>query len=567
MKRFFLIIIVLFTISVMAGSPPADPEVFPLSEVRPGLMATGYSVFKGEEITSFEAEVIDVQQVGAVREPMILCRLIGPLFEKSGVIAAMSGSPLYIGDRFLGAVAMGWSFSKEPICGVTPAQQMTALYEKKISGGSPAELRNSSPADFGSFLDSLGSWKPSASGLPEMLKAEGFSVSYATSPERKMAKADLLPGSIIGVQLIQGDVQITAFGTVSSVKGDKALAFGHSFFGLGEVDFPLVRGRVSAVLPSMLFSFKISEAGDEIGRMTFDSPYGILLEKARAADMLPVEISFSKSDGTTEKKQLRTVRHPFLSRMLLETAVTLLYEQLEGTGEDLHLSIDKLEFDFEKGESVSVPPQRFGGVSPSGSMTSFIVESCALLTGNTYRKDKLSGIRISVRSIKGREEGKLLELKSLSSTVRKGDKIELEAAFLPFEGERAIHRISFPTDSIPAGEVKVIAGDNLSVFKRVAQSLGEVPGDFEGLKKALDKMPKGGALVFAVLSDRDGVYSGGKRLPELPPSLQASVPSSREDSTPRATEKVLAGPVEGPDTGYFEGLLEIKLEIKEKDTK
>ena len=567
MKKFALIVAAFLTISVMSQSPPENSALFPLSEVKPGLTATGYSVFKGGEITSFEAEVIDVQQVGAIREPMILCRLKGPFFEKNGVIAAMSGSPLYVGGRFLGAVAMGWSFSKEPICGVTPAEQMTALYEKKTAGGPPSAPRDGSTTDFGSFLDSLGSSKPTAAGLPEILKAEGFSVSYATSPERKMAAAELLPGSIIGVQLVQGDVQVTAFGTVSSVKGERALAFGHSFFGLGEVDFPLVRGRVSAVLPSMLFSFKISEAGDEIGRMTFDSPYGILLEKGRAADLLPVDILYAKSGGGDAKRSVRIVRHPYLSGMLLETALVLLQEQLEGTGDDLHVLVDSLEFEFDEGGRLSMPSQRFGGTSPSGAMTSYIADCYTLLTKNTYRKEKIARIRASVRSMKGREEGKLLELKARSSTVRRGGKIELEAAFLPYEGERTVHRISFATDDLPAGQIKIVAGDNLSVYKRVAQSMNELPGDFPGLKKALGEMPKGGALVFAVLSDRDGVYSGGKRLPELPPSLQAGLPAAREDSTARATEKVLKGPVEGPDTGYFEGLLEIKLEIIEKDAK
>ncbi|HNQ79389.1 MAG TPA: hypothetical protein PKJ37_12040 [Acidobacteriota bacterium] len=567
MKKFAPIIAAFFTISVMSQSPPENSSLFPLSEVKPGLTATGFSVFKGEEITSFEAEVIDVQQVGAIREPMILCRLKGPFFEKNGVIAAMSGSPLYVGGRFLGAVAMGWSFSKEPICGVTPAEQMTGLYEKKVSGGASAMQKNGSPADFGSFLDSLGSRKPLTAGLPETLEAEGFSVSYAASPERKMAAAELLPGSIIGVQLVQGDVQITAFGTVSSVKGEKALAFGHSFFGLGEVDFPLVRGRVSAVLPSMLFSFKISEAGDEIGRMTFDSPYGILLEKGRAADLLPVDILYAKSGGGDAKRSVRIVRHPYLSGMLLETALVLLQEQLEGTGDDLHVLVDSLEFEFDEGGRLSMPSQRFGGTSPSGAMTSYIADCYTLLTKNTYRKEKIARIRASVRSMKGREEGKLLELKARSSTVRRGEKIELEAAFLPYEGERIVKGFSFRTDDLPAGQIKVVAGDNLSVYKRVAQSMNELPGDFQGLKKALGEMPRGGALVFAILSDSEGVYSGNRRLPELPPSLQAGIPVAREGSTTRAAEKILAGPAEGPDTGYFEGLLEIKLEIIEKDAK
>lgn len=567
MKKFALLFTLCFPLVLSAVQPPPGNSVFPLAEVRPGLTATGFSVFKGEEISSFEAEVIDVQQIGAIREPMIICRLKGPFFEKNGVIAAMSGSPLYIGDRFLGAIAMGWSFSKEPICGVTPAEQMTALYGRKAGGGIGTGLPGQRASDLGAYLDSLAERDPLAHGLPEMLEAKGFSVSIGDGGEKKLVSADIEPGSVVGVQLLQGDVELTAFGTVSSVNRDEFLAFGHSFFGLGDVDFPVVRGRVSTVLPSLLFSFKIAAAGDEIGRMTYDSPNGIVLEKGKRARTLPVGISYGKSDGTTEKKQIRIVQHPMLTGMLLETSVRLLHETLEGTGGDLHLSLDRLEFGFEGGGSVVIPPQRFGGGSAPDMMTAFISETYALLAQNIYRKEKLADMKISIRAFSGREEGKLLELRSLTSSVRQGDGMKLDVSFAPFEGEKAVHRITIPTESLPTGEVKVIAGDGLSVYKRVAAGLGEVPSDFESLGKALGGMPRGGTLVYAVLAEREAVYYGGRRVPDLPPSMESGLPSAMEGAVAKNPEKVLIGPLEGPETGYFAGLLEIKVNIMEKEPK
>ena len=280
-----------------------------------------------------------------------------------------------------------------------------------------------------------------------------------------------------------------------------------------------------------------------------------------------MEISYEKSDGTKEYKLIRIVRHPMLSGMLLETALRLVHENLEGTGGNLHLALDGLEFGFEGGRTVAVPPQRFGGEAAPDTMTAFIAETYSLLTQNVYRKEKPEGVKVSLRAFKGREEGKLLEIRALSSSVRKGDAIELDAAFAPFEGEKTVHRITIPTEGLPAGEIRVVAGDGLSVYKRAAAGLGEVASDFGSLCAALSGMPRGGRLAYAVLAEREAVYYGGRRVPDLPPSLEAGLPSAREGSIAKNAERVLAGPLEGPDTGYFSGLLEVKVNIREKESK
>jgi len=566
MKKLFAFLSLSIPLALFSEAPPPGDAVYPLSEVRPGLVARGYSVFKGSEITSFDAEVIDVQQLGVMKEPMILCRLKGEFFEKNGVIAAMSGSPLYVDGKFLGAVAMGWAFSKEPICGATPAESMTRLYAEKTRGGSQSRLpAGGKSADFQAFIESAAARSVSPEGLPDLLKAEGFSLSYGSGSEREEgAPGELSPGDMIGVQLIQGDIELTAFGTVSSVRGGELLAFGHSFFGLGETDFPVARARVSTVLPSMLFSFKISGSGAEVGRMVYDSPFGVVIEKGKKAATIPVEITYRKSDGSTEKKSVRIITHPYLSRMLLEMVVNLVHEQLEGSGQEIVLALDSLEFDFERGESVVVPPQRFGGVSPSGNLASFVTGAYALLAGNNFKKEKVSAVKIGISCSRGREEGTLLELKALSKSVRKGRPVELEAVFLPFEGDKVVRRISLPTEGLPAGEVKIVAGDNLSVYQRIAGSMAELPRDFQTLKSSLNAMPKGGRIYYAALADRETAYYDGRRIPDLPPSLQALLPAASASSAGKSPEKTLIGPLEGPETGYFDGLIEIKVNVREK---
>jgi hypothetical protein len=567
MKNFAVFSLIFIALSYFAESPPAGNSVFPLSEVKPGLAAKGYSVFKGEEVSVFDVEVIDVQQIGLIKEPMILCRLNGPFFEKNGVIAAMSGSPIYVGDRFLGAVAKGWSFSKDPICALTPAEQMIALYDNKTGGGASLEALSGGSRSFEQFLTAVTLQNIEFKDNLEPLYAQGFSFSSGSGSGQVSSGKAVLPGEMIGVQLVQGDIELTAFGTVSAAKDKRFLAFGHPFLGLGDVDFPVVRAHVSAILPSLMFSFKISGSKEEIGRMVCDSPYGIVAELGKKAGMIPVELVYRKSGGTVEKRNFRIVDDPALSGMLFESSLSLLHEQLQGSSEDICLVLNDLRFDFERGESVKISQQVFGGSTPSEFLVAYIGETLSLLTRNRYKKERIAAVAIDITAVKGRNEGELLEIKVPSSTVFRGDKIEIQASFIPFEGERTIYNISLPSDDLPPGEVKVIVGDNLSVLKRIAPNLDEIPFDFESLKKAVREIPAGGVIVSSILSEQESAYYGSRRLPKLPPSLEAGLPGARETSAARSGEKVLMKPLEGPKAGYFTGLLEVKLNIKERESR
>jgi hypothetical protein len=567
MKNIAVLLAVFFAAALFAETPPANREIIPISEVKPGMTARGYSVFKGSEVTVFEAEVIDVQQIGVVKEPVILCRLKGDFFEKNGVIEAMSGSPLYVGDRFMGAVALGWAFSKEPICGATPAEQMVSLYDKRTGGGAGKALPFLSAGnyDIENYLNSMRGSKNSLSEALESLKAQGFAVSSGAEKDNVPGSGPKSPGEMIGVQLVQGDIEFAAFGTVSSVKDNSFIAFGHPFFGLGETDFPVVRAYVSAIMPSLMFSFKISGSKEEIGRMVYDSPYGIICEKNKKADLIPVELNYTKSDGMKDRKSFRIVRHPSLSRTLFQASISLLHDQMEGNGEELNLQLDGLRFDFENGESLKLSPQVFGGALPSSALSSYLGDTFSLLTQNSFKKEKLAGIAIDIKSNKGRNEGKLVEIKALSPVVCKGDPIEIRAVFVPYEGEKKVFNISIPSGDLPVGEIKVLAGDNLSIFKRTAAAFQEIPNDFSSLKSALKNIPAGGTIVTTVISEQEGEYYDGKRVPSFPPSFRSVLPEARESSTAKSSEKVLAGPISGPQTGFFEGLLEIKLSVKERE--
>ena len=309
-KRFFLFLLFLTAINFF----PKEPiNIFPLKKIKEGSIAKGYTVLKGEEITEFEAEIIGVQKMGLSNADMIICKLKGKPFDQSGVIAAMSGSPLFIEDKFLGAIAVTWIFAKDPLCAATPAENMIQLFTKQVStSSSPSPLQTISLSD---FLENISKLDFSFNKFMEPFEEKNF--SFVESEQIPFSEqAEIKEGGMIGIQLVSGDLNLTAYGTVSSVKDNKFLAFGHPLLGLGEVDFPVVTAKVSTVMPSNVLSFKISSPKEEIGRMILDTPYGILCEKGVKADTIPLEISFTNSDGITSNKVVKIVRHSKLAKTL-----------------------------------------------------------------------------------------------------------------------------------------------------------------------------------------------------------------------------------------------------------
>ncbi|MCX7829487.1 MAG: hypothetical protein N2445_00290 [Acidobacteria bacterium] len=536
-------------------------EIYPLKDVKEGAVAKGYTVVKGQEVFEFEAEVVGVQKIGSTDIDYIICKIKGKPFDECGVVAAMSGSPLFIDNKFLGAIAIGWFFAKEPLCAATPAEKMVELYQKNFSGlSSSYSNRNVTLEDFLSKMNSLTEDPKKFLATLEKQSAELSQGATATFDKN----APINPGDMIGVQLISGDLNLTAFGTVSSVKENKFLAFGHSFLGFGEVDFPVVKAKVTTIMPSFAFSFKMASSKEEIGRMVLDTQYGVLCEKGVKSDTLPIEISFTDSKGILTQKKVNIVRHPEISKMLFFLSLSEIFDTLENNKISYHALLESAEFDFKDGKQLNLKRQIFGGNEPLLELSSFLSEIFSLLTSNPYKKPDLNRIRINIATKSQKSEGSLVQIKAQQDCFFRGEKIGIEGVFQNFEEAPKSFNFSLPTENLPSSKVKIVVGDSISIYKRWVKSLEYIPNSFEKILSVLDNMLEGGYVYAAIFADEESYLLENSRLFNLPITLRNSAPETIQNINPKSSEKTVFKPLPVLKSGFFTSELELKVEIKER---
>jgi len=301
-------------------SATADSKtpLFPLADLREGMHGTARTVFRGSKPEEFNVEILGVLPGGiGPKQDLIVGRLSGGGADRTGVFAGMSGSPVYIDGKLVGAISYSFPFSKEPICGITPIEQMVAIFERKENvQAKPAEPRAISFMELAStdLNLSLGITRPSGtvpansklsvmtgesfqpiatpltfSGFsqntldqfaPQLLQAglvpvAATGASAAITPMKKVDETTLVGGDSVSMQLARGDYSLAAAGTVTWRDGEKIYAFGHPFLGLGSSDLPMSESHVVTVIPNMNNSFKLAVADSMVGSMTQDRATGV----------------------------------------------------------------------------------------------------------------------------------------------------------------------------------------------------------------------------------------------------------------------------------------------------
>jgi hypothetical protein len=332
----------------LPGAALAEVSVMSFDEVQRGMKGTGRTVFDGTRIETFQVEILGKLPKIAPDQNLILGRCSGGPLEETGILAGMSGSPVMIGDKLVGAVAYSWGFSTDAIAGITPIDEMLAISQLPESGG----LRTGSLAPQRRHVDLLQApelataflrerWSsllsPAAGMLPisvplavsgvgyrglERLRPElsqaGFLPMLAGSAgDASIPAPRLQPGSAVGLKLVRGDLEFTATGTATWVEGDQVLAFGHPLFGLGEVDLPLTGATVQALMPSLQQSARIATPLAEVGALRQDRSSGVLGRLDVRPRMIPVRLQLTRQAGTEHTFSFDIADDPLLSPLLL----------------------------------------------------------------------------------------------------------------------------------------------------------------------------------------------------------------------------------------------------------
>ncbi len=536
--------------NTLPSGPPNPVEGFyPLSEVHKGLIGTAWTVFTGEKPEPMEVEILGILR--GARGPghdMILAQLHGTKPEYTGVVAGMSGSPVYIGNKLLGSLSYRiGQFSKDPIAGITPIAQMlevrdlpTAPAKNQLNEASTPEKDNAPGMNFqametplvmsGFRPEAVRLWQKEMAGTGlETVAAGGSGASSADadafdpeSASAAAARATVVPGSAISAQLVRGDLEIAATCTVTYVDPKQLLACGHPILQAGPVSLPMTTTDVVATLASPLNAFKIVNTGVTVGAFTQDRDAAIRGTFGTKAKMIPVHVAIH-SEGSERKLNFEVLDLPSLTPQAVMVSIyDALLETNESTADTSYHVQGKIDLDGFPASPLDLWATGASGL-PSQLVAAVLTgESFTRLYSNGSRMGAVHSINLTVDSIPRNLQVQLDSARIVSGDiVHAGDSVVVEATLRPWQ--EPAHNVRIPIRlpaSLNAGNVRLLVSDAGTLDRTLDQPrISARPADLEtALAQARNAHPADRVYV-SLLTPETQAGVQGNTLTSLPLSM------------------------------------------------
>lgn len=527
----------------------AATDIMKLSEIRPGMVGEGRTIFKGSTIETFTFTVLGVLDKFVSDKNLIIAELNAPELNEGGVIAGMSGSPAYIDGRLIGSVSYGLSsFSRKPIAGITPIEDILKV---ELSGGTiPSVEITDIKVDFSrentrrvadairTELTARMNFSPARSFTPIKLFASssGFSpesVSFLQGmfvPLQSMTAgkeidtrklgADLFslrPADAVAIPLVRGDASYTATGTVTHVDGQKVYVFGHPFFNLGTVDFPLHKAEVISVIPSYESSFKLAAMRNQVGVVRQDRFSGVVAELGKAPYMIPLKIFLKNRNRNFS---LEVVNHPLLTPALTYISLmnALQAEYQEFGFQSLRVN-GKI---FIEGEENVVLEDLFSGTTAFDEFSTLVMAVNYFLMNNREKSIRIQKMDFE---ISGREAIQKAELENvlIDKTAYLADELmEIDMKLRNEKGESFSEKIQIQAPNLkPDSVFYLLVADaaEITEFDAKAVKTTYFPADLGALIRAINNIRRNNRLYLKLFVPAQGVFIRGFEFSCLPASV------------------------------------------------
>lgn len=557
----------------------ADTPQMGIEGIRPGMVGVGRTVFDGTRVEEFRANIIGVlENVIGTHRNLILAKLEGGPLAHTGVIAGMSGSPVYVDGRLIGAVSYSLgSFSKEAIAGITPIAEMTdsatfnevrpagarvqldlpltpenlaaalrkaftwnrpftaSPQDVRLSGQSPVSglsggqlgtlLRPiATPLVMSGFEQGLGDWLGSAFG------AEGFlpTGSGAGSRAGEMPfEGPLKPGDAVGVMLVNGDLEFGGTGTVTHVDGDRVYAFGHPFYNLGPTEFPMTRAYVYTVVPSLYSSTKLSSTGDVIGAFLQDRATAIAGKLGPGPRMIPITLRLDSPRGPTRTFRFRVVNDQLFTP--LAAYVTILntlgsYERQAGAA----TFAVRGRATLQKHEAITFD-NLFSGDSAAIGAAAHVVAPLTYLMGNDYEKVNVDGLDLSITTTEGPKTATLERVWLDNPHPRAGRTVPLKMLLRTYRGEDVVRTLPIQIPANVGGSLSLLVSDGarLGLTEQREARVPQQPRSIDQVIRSLNRARRNNTLYVKLLAADAGAVVSGELLSSLPPSVLGVLEADR----------------------------------------
>ena len=525
-------------------------QIMPENEVKPGMHGIAYTVFEGTKPEPMDVEILGtLGSMAGPKSDVILARLHGAKVEYTGVVAGMSGSPVYIDGKLVGAIAYRiGEFSKEPIAGITPAANMLEINALDKMPAQDIAKGSGAPQTF--TRTSVGvpdDASAAAAGYANLLKpidtplvfsgfredtmrmfAKDFAsvgimpVMGAGSVTNEKQPEPIEPGSAVSALMVRGDMSIAATCTVTYIDDSHLLACGHPILQSGNIDMPMTKARVLATLPSPQNSFKIVNTTETIGAFVQDRHTGIMGRFDRAPEMIPVTLTIH---GVSHPK---TFHYEVLNNAKITPAAMMatVFNALQGMneyGEDTtyRLAGDISVLGYPKLAVQNMFAPLDGNTPTAYNIALSIGEHFSRIFENPYDTPKIEGVELNFELVPDRRTARLETARTDVTEARPGDEITIETLLKPYRGESVVRAIpiKIPT-STPKGMLRILIsdGETLDKMHRVSKEMTRRL-DLGSTIALLNKEHSNSQVYISLLEANPQAMVDDKILPTLPLSV------------------------------------------------
>jgi hypothetical protein len=592
---------------------PAQSKNFPVDELRPGMTGIGRTVFEGDTLEEFKVHILGVlrNSIGPRRD-LILARLEGGPLAKTGVIAGMSGSPVYIDGRLVGAVSYSLGqFSTEPIAGITPIAEMIdaatlasprrqaarvdlpipftqdalraslkqafswvrpfadspsdvqVFGDPSVNPGIGSLLRPiATPISMGGFdagvIDPVASVFREQGFVPVMAGAAQAAARGAAPP------AALKPGDPLGVLLMSGDLEIGATGTVTDVDGDKVYAFGHPFYGLGPTQFPMTRAYVHALLPSLMNSMKIASTGEVIGTVSQDRATAIAGTLGRGPALIPINLLLKSERGTNKQFKMAMVNDQLFTPLLAYLSILNTLQSYERQNGVASYAV-KGTATVKKYGTLTFE-DLFSGEQPSASASAYVVAPLNFLLRNSFEDVELEGLNLEIDASEQPRSATLERVWIDGARPKPGATVDLKVLLRSYRGEETTKTLPIQIPPQARGSISVMVSDATRLSQFEARELQVQPTQTRGLPQmlqVLNSQRRNNRLYVRLVTRDGGAVVKGESLAALPPSVLAVMEADRDGGSFRSLQSALLGEWEIPSEQAVTGSRTLTIPLQE----
>ncbi len=566
----------------------AASSIMPVSQLRPGMRGYGLTVFKGDRVEKFSVRVVGVLPRALYDQDLILIYCDDPKLMDSGVVAGMSGSPIFINDRFIGGLGYGYSFSKGPYALVTPAEAMASFLDK---AGQPADpwrrstkvpplgvknplimkplegsvvkplavpLISSLPESMTyrlfPFLKDMGTVIPAGGGLPAGQKPSSKNSGTLLRPFK--------PGEAVGITLVSGDVRLGGIGTVTYVKGNRAIIFAHPGMRMGNTPAPIFRAWITSFIPRLSNSFKQGFITSPAGVQSDEGLPGVVIDTSRAPHFLPLRIHVTK-DGHARDYAFRLIESPTMSFYFIRGLVMYAFmQEVSGRG-DVTASID---YTFTVRTPSGKRTWRFDDLlSTTNAMTmAFLytprgLNALRLFMKNPFLRVAIDSVDVHIKLNTGQLSSyRLIRLESPAPVLEAGQTYTFQAVFRPLLGDeiKVPFKIRMPALAQSA-KLEINASSSVDTPLPVPP-----PRNYAQLERYLQRYLSPRTFIVWYRVPDPAVNVDGERLEHLPVSMvDMLTPISRGRQRLMQSREIFVSRLKVPLTGRAK--VKVLVEVKQ----